>query len=75
MVAGYRAAADSFVADKPRVWSEQQVTLRGFDLHPDGKRFAIILSSADTQVTKQNHLTIVFNFFEELRHATSSTEQ
>jgi hypothetical protein len=36
-----------------------------FDLHPDGQRFAL---TAPTQTgAKQDHLTFIFNCFDELR--------
>ena len=47
MVVTYTASGDSFDTDKPRLWSPAQFTDRGpgidnFDLHPDGKRFAVL---------------------------------
>ncbi len=67
----YRVSCDSFRADKPRVWSEGQFTdrevSRNFDLHPDGKRFAV-LKTPETQVeAKPDKVVFIFNFFDELR--------
>jgi serine/threonine-protein kinase len=70
MVAPFTAEGASFRAEKPRLWSEGGHLFRGpnrmFDLHPDGTRFAIAapyLSQSDTK----NHVTVITNFFEELR--------
>ena len=62
---------DSFRAEKPRVLSEGRFALRPrervYDLHPDGERFAVATLS-DTQTdAKHDHVTIIFNFFDELR--------
>jgi hypothetical protein len=38
-----------------------------FDLHPDGKRVVLALSEDLPLQGKQNHLTMVLNFFDELR--------
>jgi hypothetical protein len=56
MVAIYRASADSFQADKLWLWSPGQFTNRGFssnfDLHPDGKRFAVLKAPSTGEVRK-----------------------
>ena len=44
MVASYTVEGGSFIADKPRLWSERRFIPRpgrSFDLHPDGERFAL----------------------------------
>ena len=48
MVAAYTVKGDSFVADKPRVWSEKQIgghrqRRRNVDLAPDGKRIVALM--------------------------------
>jgi hypothetical protein len=40
--------------------------LRSFDLHPDGDRFALAVAP-DTPAAKQDKVTFIFNFFDELR--------
>ncbi len=50
-VAAYTASGDSCNADKPLLWPLGQFTdLTGdclnFDLHPDGKRFAVLKAPA-----------------------------
>jgi hypothetical protein len=43
MVVGYAVQGDSFLAQRPRVWSETRLRMRSvgpiLDLHPDGKHF------------------------------------
>jgi serine/threonine-protein kinase len=72
MVATYAVKGDTFVADKPRVWSEQRLANTGltpnFDLAPDGKRFAVLMTAGSPVPPEaQSHVTLVMNFFDELR--------
>ena len=72
MVANYTVSGDSFRADKPRVWSTGQFANRGaatdFNLHPDGKRFAVFkVPGSDTVPPAITNVTFIFNFFDELR--------
>ncbi len=71
MVVTYTASGDSFHADKPQLWSPGQFTERGatrnFDLHPDGKRFAVLKAPGTEQAAAMNKVSFVFNFFDELR--------
>jgi serine/threonine-protein kinase len=73
MVATYAAKADSFVPDKPRVWSDRQLANLGnfvgnYDLAPDGKRIAALIpvETAEAQQT-QNHVIFLMNFADELQ--------
>src|SRR5712692_1942007 len=47
MVSNYTVKGESFVADKPRVWSGRQLANlgqgRNFDLAPDGRRFVVLM--------------------------------
>jgi hypothetical protein len=67
------AKADSFAADKPRLWSNTQVlgfapVLWNLDLAPDGKRFAVFPRPDATGEQKGSvHVTVLLNFFDELR--------
>ena len=61
---------DAFQAEKPRMWSETPVRRRpqqgaSFDLHPDGERVA--MAPATQATAGPTHVTLVFNFFDELR--------
>jgi serine/threonine-protein kinase len=73
MVAAYTVKGDSFVADKPRVWSEKRIANSGpagtnYDVAPDGKRIAALMpvDAPDVQQS-QNHVVFLENFFDELR--------
>jgi Tol biopolymer transport system component len=72
IVVAYTASGDSFRADKPQLWSPGQFTDRGlgnydFDLHPDGKRFAVLKAPATEETAAVNKISFIFNFFDELR--------
>jgi Tol biopolymer transport system component len=72
MVVTYTASSDSFRADKPQLWSPGQFTELGqgnynFDLHPDGKRFAVLKAPSTEQGAAVNKVSFIFNFFDELR--------
>ncbi|MDO8679764.1 MAG: protein kinase [Acidobacteriota bacterium] len=77
MVAPYAVEGDSFRAEKPRLWSEGRHVVRGltrmFDLHPDGERVALA-PAAQTSGVKQDHVTFLFNFFDELRRIAPVTK-
>jgi serine/threonine-protein kinase len=79
MVAGYTANGNSFVPDKPRLWSEGRLLNLGsppiptYDAAPDGKRFAVILYADGTAEEKPiTHATFLLNFFDELRRKVPS---
>ena len=72
MVVTYVASGDTFHADKPQLWSPGQMTDLGlgiydFDLHPDGKRFAVLKAPGTEQNAAVNHVNFIFNFFDEIR--------
>ena len=71
MVAPFTVEGDSFRAEKPRLWSDGRFsvrsTTRSFDLHPDGERFALAPAAQTPGGAKQDHLTFIFNFLDELR--------
>jgi Tol biopolymer transport system component len=72
MAVTYTASGDSFHADKPQLWSPGQFTDRGlgkynFDLHPDGKRFAVLKAPGTEQAPAVNKISFIFNFFDEIR--------
>jgi len=71
MVSAYEVEGDAFRAVKPRLWSDGRYRSRGafrpFDLHPDGKRFALAPATPAPAGAKQDHVTVIFNVFDELR--------
>ena len=72
MVSAYTVQGDSFRADKPQLWSQGQFTERGlffrnFDLHPDGKRFAVLKAPESQSEAKADKVVLILNFFDELR--------
>jgi Tol biopolymer transport system component len=79
MVATYAAKADSFVPDKPRVWSDKQLANFGpvgtatYDLAPDGKRIAALMPVETAEGQKaQSHVIFLENFFDEVRRRTAT---
>ena len=72
MVVPFAVQDDSFRADRPRLWSDgrylERSGNRGFDLHPDGARFAVALAPAAQTAggTIQDKVVFIFNFFDEL---------
>ena len=79
MVVTYSVEGDSFRAGRPRLWSEGQFTDRGinqnFALHPDGKRFAVLKATEGTEEVALDHLTLVTNWFDEVRRRVASAGQ
>ena len=71
MVVDYTIQGDSFVAAKPRLWSETQVFnpgLLNMDLAPDGKRFAVLYSPEPADAGKGSvHVTMLLNYFDEVK--------
>jgi hypothetical protein len=74
MVAAYTVKGDSFVADKPRQWSEKKVggaaigAGKSFDVAPDGKRIVALLPGETTGAQQsQNHVIFLENFSDELQ--------
>ncbi len=81
MVATYAVKADSFVPDKPRVWSERRLAAFGtigfsnYDVAPDGKRIAALMpvESPEAQQT-QSHVIFLENFSDELQRKVSTSK-
>jgi hypothetical protein len=72
MVSNYTVEGGRFVQQKPREWFGKTLAnvgiVRNFDLAPDGKRF-VALMPTETQEPReaQSHVTLVTNFFDEVR--------
>ena len=73
MTASYSVKGDAFEVDKPRVWTANYGGTafpggHGFDLAPDGKRIAAVISIQAPGPAKADHeVAWVENFFDELR--------
>ncbi len=77
MVAPYTAAGDSFIVEKPRLFSNRRLVGRprgatglggrNLDLHPDGDRFVVALAPEAQAEQKQDKVVFLFNFFDELK--------
>jgi Tol biopolymer transport system component/tRNA A-37 threonylcarbamoyl transferase component Bud32 len=66
-VVEYSARSDSFAAGQPRLWSQKVVPAFLGDLMPDGKRFAVLVPSAQGDIKPPDHVVFLLNFFDELR--------
>jgi hypothetical protein len=71
MLALFTVEGDSFRDEKPRLWSDGRFVVRGpnrmFDLHPDGERFALFPEAQVERGVKQDRVTFIVNFVDELR--------
>jgi hypothetical protein len=71
MVVSYAERAGSFAAEKPRPWCEARIAtlqrVRGFDLHPDGRRFAVLQEIRQPGDETRNRVVLFLDFFDELR--------
>ena len=77
MAAAYTSSGDSFNAEKPRIWSPGQFSIRGseytgYDLHPDGKRVAVLRAPEAGQSSTVDKVSFILNFFDELRRKVPS---
>jgi dipeptidyl aminopeptidase/acylaminoacyl peptidase len=72
-VATYTVRGDSFVADKPRMWSEKRLANAfnggmNYDVAPDGKRIVVFMPVEAPEAQKtQNQVIFLQNFSDELR--------
>jgi Tol biopolymer transport system component len=71
MVSTYIASGNSFHAEKPQLWSLGQFVSLGtgaynFDMHPDGKRFAVLKAPGTEQAAAVNKVSFIFNFLDEI---------
>lgn len=72
MVVNYTVKGESFVPGKPRVWSGKQLANTGLatnlDIAPDGKRLVALMPAETTEAREsKSHVTLVVNFFDEVR--------
>jgi serine/threonine-protein kinase len=74
MVASYSVKGDSFVGEKPRVWSGLSVALTmggavgaQYDVAPDGKRIAVAAYAGGSTQQDAGHVIFLENFIDELQ--------
>jgi Tol biopolymer transport system component len=69
--ASYRVDQGTLLFDRPRAIPNARIgprpRQRDFDVHPDGKRFAVGPVAPAPPATAQRSVVLVFNFFEELK--------
>jgi serine/threonine-protein kinase len=80
MVVNYTAKGDSFLPNKPRLWSETQLADTGvfqnYDIAPDGKRFVVLMpAEGSDKQESQSHVTFLLNFYDELRRRIPTGEK
>jgi Tol biopolymer transport system component len=81
MAAAYTVKGDSFVAGKPRLWSEKPIagsagSNRNVDLASDGKRIVALMPATEGKESQesQNHVVFLMNFFDELRRRAPASK-
>jgi serine/threonine-protein kinase len=68
----YSATEHSFNPEKPRAWAPTRIFRPGnnalwdFDPAPDGRRF-VVLAQPEPRSAENVHVTVLLNFFDELR--------
>ena len=72
MVAPYSVHGDAFVPGLPHRWTHVLLTdtgvFPGFDLFPDGSHIvALVPAGRGDEIETANHVTLMFNFVDELR--------
>ena len=71
MFAPYTVVSDSFRAEKPQIWSPTGFrdlgTTYPYDLHPDGKRLAIIAAADEGEGVAQDKVVFFFGFGDYLK--------
>ena len=80
MVVSYKVNGDSFVRDAPRLLSDKQLANLGmaesYEPASDGKRFAVLLPAENPEPQDtRSHMTLVLNFFDEVRRRLATREK
>jgi hypothetical protein len=73
-VTSYRTQGGAFVADRARQWARAGTALprgRSVELHPDGKRFAILKG---TPPPERSHMTLMADAFSEVRRVVQAAK-
>ena len=71
MVVQQTAAGDTFRASQAQPWASGQVnvSVRAFDVYPDGKRLIVLKDPSTGESTALNKVNLIFNFFAELHRS------
>ena len=77
MRTSYTIRDGAFLPAQPGAWTDRRIAetgvIAGLDLAPDGKRFAVLLpAETPDQQQSPNHVTMLFNFFDEVQHRVNS---
>ncbi len=80
MAVNYTIKDRMLLAEKPRLWFDRQLSNLGvgvnLDLAPDGKRFVVLLSAENREPREtQGHVTLVTNFFDEVRRRVAGSSK
>jgi serine/threonine-protein kinase len=80
MAVTYTIHDGMFIATKPRVWSDRQVYTPGvlptFDIGMDTGRIAVLVPTKTGNAQDQrHHVTLVLNFFDELRRIAQGAKE
>jgi serine/threonine protein kinase/Tol biopolymer transport system component len=79
MAAGYAVEGNSLRVDKPHLWSPARFrvlsTRQDYDLHPDGNRVVSAGLQQNPVGTEPNHVSMILNFFDELRRIAPASRQ
>ena len=70
MVTSYRTDRESFIAERPRIWTEHFINpteYRRFDSATDGKRLLQLRPAITSDEKTPTEVTFLLNFFDELR--------
>jgi hypothetical protein len=78
MAAPYAVVGDSFRAATPQIWSPASIqtlnlTIAGYDLHPDGRRVATAVAR-DQGSSGQDKVVFIFNVGDYLRTIAPGTK-
>jgi hypothetical protein len=70
MVGAFSVQGESFRAEPPKMVGKiprRGHGMPGVDIHPDGKRFAVMQATDGSTEVRQNRVTLIPHFFDELR--------
>jgi len=76
MAVAYTATGDSFIADKPRSWSERPLadtgTFPNYDVASDGRRLVVLMPVEPPR--GRARVTFLLNFFDEVERRLSNAD-